>query len=559
MKTLMRVFEHLVACGASDDDLSLFERLFTNETLQPASSTALFDRLSEALIEIPCDTWSRRSVHALVRVPDESYYDRNHQMLLRSCDLNDLDYRDAFEKLIAPIQRYVACPNEITALGLYKAFDFDCLISEHHALEGINAQIFLKTLRRHDAAGRAFHIFALFVCFRSDNPHIIQNFLFALLATSGPVPLALLDVLGRYEIYNSPSYNLIERIPNLSATDRFRLIFTHLKSMDETYHAGKLDVIETCGNKDAKTWAALNVSSAASIQYFCKHLMAQSVTDHHILAAVDHYCWAASKLAQQDGLSSPKNATQVWDFEAMLRRYLTRHIDHISGSDEAISAMPQRYTQLKQMSEAWRYNSVVNHGDDGIDSVLDAIEQTFAHPRFDDIVGDRAPDLADQSNGYTSLLRPAGHRYSLYIQAKIAASERWFPRELVRAQAGDFSNWGTLTLLLQTGPQFSALSTWLLKELANNALPKRVLEALISDVLLHYPANSELLLPAHALFLKVLELQYSNWVPQALSALHKHTSNGNALPTELIPALKALDTEQLRRLHQHFLDRLLNL
>lgn len=551
--------ECLLACGADSADLAVFERFIANDTLQPASAMSVFATLSASLVDIPYNAYTRVSMHAAVEVRDAAYQARFSKMLKQSLDLDDIDYFDRFEQLVPPIQRYVTHPSDISARRLYEAFDFDYLISTHHAVEDTYAQMFFDTLGQLNLDIPAFHMFALFVCLTSGNPHIVQNFLFALSVTSGPVPLALLDVLGRYDIYNLPSYALIDRVQGLDAGERHSLILTHLKSMDPAFYFDKLDIIEVARHEPMRWWAALNTSTDASIVYFCRTLMAQRVCDDHLLAALDHYIWCVSQRENDSHDPATGSNTCSRALEGSLHDYLRHNIHHISASQSAASLIQHRYRALAQLNADYRYSATVPESVQAIETLLESIAGIYAAPRFDDVILKRAPDLAHESAGYSSLLRPAGHRYDLFIQAKMAAPERWFARELKRVEAHDFANWGTLCLVLETGVQFNALSVWLLKEMARKALPSSALDALISDAVSHCPVGSELLLHARRFFAHVLESEHPHWVLQALSVLLKRQSNGHALPPELKPALRALDTEAFKPLHLHYFNRLLEL
>lgn len=551
------VFAHLVACGAGDMDIALFDQLRANETLQAKSETPLFEELSNALITIEHNTYNQASVLAAVRIPNDAYHKRFDEMLLRCIDFDDGAYLDQFDQLARPIDQFSAHPSELSALRVAKALDFDLVISPHHAAEDHVSTLFTKTLRRHGLGDRAFHVLALFICFTSSNPHLIQNCLYALQVTSHAIPRALLDVLGRYEPYNLLCYALIDRVEGLEERERLELAFTLFKSMDATFYGDKLALIDASGDADMKRWAALNVSSRPFVQYFCGELLAEEVSDDHLFAALDHYHWAVSTLEENHGEGSADVLSETLGFEACLRSYLTTQISIISGEEWQVSRLNWRYNTLAKLNESCRYKGVLASSPKAIDTVLDAIAETAAQSRFDDIIAARAPDLADQSNGYTSLLRPAGHRYNLYVQAKVAAAQRWFPRELARAEAGDFANWGTLTLLLQDGVQFNALCAWLLKELRAETLPEAALDALAYDALLYYPATSDLLLHARQFFDKILRSGNARWVTPALSALNQHRSNGHAVPAELLSTLKKVDTTGFKRLHLHFLEKLL--
>lgn len=553
------VFDHLRACGAGDDDIVFFKRLVANETLQSASVVPLFDQLNATLTEIPCHTYNRLSLHALVRLPTEAYYKRFRQLLLRSVDFDDADFVDLAEHVVKPIQRFSAHPDEISAVSLYKAFDFDVALSAHHAAEDHGPEIFSRTLRRHDVNGHTFHLFALFVCFTSHNPHVIQNFLFALSVTSGLVPEVLLNVLGRYEVYNLPSFELIDRVPHRTEKERLRLIFTHLKSMDDAFYAIKPDVIETTNDTDMKMWAALNVSSAPSAQYFCDHLKPDDINQHHVLAALDHYCWTLSELDTDSQGGSPGNTALLCRLEEHLRGYLKEHVDALCAESCVISLLRQRYSRLAALNQSCLRKSIVERVPHDAQSVLDVITQAVAQPRFDEYIAAHASDSAGRKDGHSSLLRPAGHCYDLCIQAKVASSDRWFPHELARVEAGDFANWGTLTLLLQNSVQFNGLSAWLLKEMKKGVLPQPTLDALVQDALRCYPAASAPLLHAHQLFAKALTSQNASLVRAALSALHHQKSKGHGVPAELIFALKAVDKTGLKSMHKRFLDALLEL
>lgn len=498
-------------------------------------------------------------MHALVRLPTEAYYERFQQLLLRSTDFDDVDFVGLAEQIIKPIQRFNLKPGELSAVRLFKAFDFDVALSAHHSTEDYGSEIFLRALRSHDVDRRAFHLFALFVCFTSHNPHVIQNFLFALSVTSCPVPGALLNVLGRYEVFNLPSFELIDRVPHETEKERLRLIFTHLKSMDAEFYAKKLDVIETSKNTDIKTWAALNVSSASSAQYFCDHLKPNKIHQHYFLAALDHYSWTLSELdaSNQEGFSG--NAALLYNLEEHLRGYLIEHVSTFCVEDGVIPHLRQHYRKLAAFNQSCLRKGVRGRAPHDAESVLDAIAQAVAEPGFDSYVAAHAPDLADQKYGYSSLLRPAGHCYDLCIQAKVASSDRWFPQELARAEVGDFANWGTLTLLLQNGVQFNELSAWLLKEMKKGVLPQTTLDALVQDALRYYPATSEPLLHARQLFAKALTSQNASLVREALSALHHQKSKGHGVPAELFLVLKAVDKTGLKSMHQRFLDALMEL
>lgn len=551
------IFQHLATCGTHADDLALFERLLANGTFQPAGAISLFDQLSANVIEIPSDAYKSRSVHQALRLTDTAYDKRLKSLIAQSIDLTESDYKNVFEGLLPTIERYVEHPSEITARRLYQAFDFDLIISAHHAVEDIYAEMLLNILRTHKVDSHGFHAFALFACLTSVNPHVVQNFLFALGATSGPVPHALLNVLGRYEPFNLPSYALIDRVPGLNDDAKHDLAFTLLKSMDEAFYFKKLEAIDMSGDASMSYWAALNTSTETSILYFCEHLMAETVRDDHLLAALDHYIWCVSRLVKSGDEYTLDGGEILRSLEEKLWQYLKKYMHCVSDSDEAASLIRWRYRRLAILNAEYNYSAASQKRRQAITSMLDAIAQVYAQPRFDDMVAALARDLADQSSGYSNLLRPAGHRYDLLIQAKIAAAQRWFPRELSRVQAHDFANWGTLTLVLQTGVQFNALCNWLLKEMARDALPSDVLDALVYEALLHYPANSDMLLQARHFFVKALASQNGKWVPRALSALHKHVSSGHPLPSELIAPLRALDTAEFKRLHLHFLDRLL--
>jgi hypothetical protein len=548
---------HLAACGARSEDLALFDQLRANETLQAKSVTPLYEELSNALITIAPNTYNQASMLAAVRIPNDAYYKRFEQMLRLSMDFDEGDYLDQFDQLARPIEQFSAHQSEMSALRVAKALDFDLVISPHHAAEDHVSTLFTKTLRRHGLGDRAFHFLALFICFTSSNPHLVQNCLYALQVTSQAVPRALLDVLGRYEPYNLLCYALIDRVEGLKECERLELAFTLFKSMDATFYGDKLELIEASGDADMKHWAALNVYSQPSLQYFCDHLLAEEISDDHLFAALDHYHWVVSTLEENHGEGSVEALGDILAFEACLRRYLTNQIGTISGEEWQISRLNWRYHTLAKLNEACRYKGVLASSPKAIDTVLDAIAETAAQPRFDDMIAARAPDLADQSDGYTSLLRPAGHRYNLYVQAKVAAAQRWFPRELARAEAGDFANWGTLTLLLQDGVQFNALCAWLLKEMRAAKLAKATVDALVYDALLYYPATSDLLLHARQFFDKILRSENARWVTRALSALHQQRSKGHGVPTELLSALKEVDTTEFKRLHLHFLEKLL--
>jgi len=553
------VFNHLRACGASGDDIALFQRLIANETLQPVSALPLFERLNEALIEIPGRAYNRVSMHASVRLPIHDYYDRFHQLTSQLMDFDEVAFIALAEQLKESIERFSAQPGELSATRLYKAFDFDAALSAHHAVEDYGSAIFLRTLRRYQVSSPIFHVFALFICFTSTNPHVIQNLLFALLVTNGPVPAALLNVLGRYEPYNLPSFALIGRVPDLTEVERQRLILTHLKSMDDAFYGNKLDVIEMSGDADMNAWAALNVSSASSARYFCDVLIHEDASQDQFLAALDHYGWALTGLEAIGRGQLGEDEAFLWSVVERTQAYIIETVGAILLEGEVFLRLRERYGQFASLNEACGHTDALARTPKTIESVLDAVTQAAAQSRFDAFVAAHAPDLPDQRNGYSSLVRPAGHRYDFFIQVKIAASDRWFPRELARAEDGDLANWGTLTLLLTNGVQFNSLSAWLLKELKNAALPKVTLDALVHDALLHYPASSALWLHARHLFSKALTSHDGKLVRRAISALHRHRSQGHDVPGELHPALQAVNREDLKKLYQRMLEELLTL
>ena len=542
--------------GATPAQITLFKNLVEKQILCRKPYTAIYDILALDPPDIAWDEYNRFTVFNKIRFPDDFYIKRFHHLATQSTNDSERAYRDLFPNLIKLAKIYSDTPNEKTAHRLYQAFNFNDVFSPNNDPNDGYSPHFFEPFQAAKFDKQTFHVFALFVCFTSDNAHIVQNFLLALRVVPGPIPFALLDVLGRYEPYNLASYELIDRVPHISNLTREVLNFTHLKSMDALFHYNRPDKLQ---RKEATYWASLNTSSDFFAQYFHDEMLGLVPNHHLMFAALDHYTWCVRKNFGREKID-PDRATLLRKLEGQYYDYLCVNLDLILPNDDHAKWMQCHYINLSTAIDTYDSETGETNIHDKVESLLDRITHIFSTPDFDNILTRFAPDLADHEAGYYSILRPSSHRYNLFIEAKIMAAEVWFPRELKRVQFGDTSNLGTLSLTIRTHQQFNVLSNWLLEIIGHTPLtnsnnnPLGVpFPDLLHFFLCLYPGPSELLLHTRRLLGVSLSSRESKLVKRAIFILYRHKKSGYDIPSEFESRLEKINIGALSNMYARFL------
>lgn len=561
----MRIFDYKILAdhGATASQIAIFKALVANDTLWGKNETSLYQRLSENLLQVPSDENNRLSIHRDVVLPDKAHNSRFNDLALQSSKIQAREWEDLFPQLIKCIQEFSERPSEISALRLYRAFDFEDILAPNHCPNEGYSDHFFKPLKAATFDKAAFHAFAVFVGFNSGNAHIIQNVLMALTVCPGAIPFILLDVLGRYEPYNLVSFELIRKVPNVTDTEREDLTFTHFRSMDSGFYFEKMECIEATSNTTMKRWAALNTTSEFAAQYYSDEFFSQTPNSAELLAAFDHYIWCASQLMTNFEVPEIRQ-TVARSLEPEYLIYLYENLEQLTATDCHACWIGSRSASLyhKIMSDNWQTDTPGIHA--RARDLHKAIATRLAAPDFDDILTRLTPDLASESSSYFSLVRPPSHSYGIFIDAKSIGSDIWFPRELERVKSGDMSNWGTLEIVLKTSTQFNVLSAWLLDEIKDQSLPDLrghlfgvPMTDFVHRCLKLYPFSANLLLHGRKLMVLILRSKQTKLRSRVLRILYKNQSAGYDVPPEFIHMLKGLDPKSISVLDKWHWEKIL--